>query len=116
MAIPIEQAKLQLIRMQDARIDHLFAQAHARHVLHEVDENQENFPKFDPALDDKVTFAAYAILAAGCSQAEHGDPRFTGVEALERAATQLEHIHGPFADQSRPSGFHLLIAALAFYA
>lgn len=115
MAIPPEQAKLQLTRLQDARIDYLFAQAHAKHVLHEVGETQENFPKFDPDLDEKVTFTAYAMLSAGCSLAEQGD-RPTGTAALEQAATQLEHIHGAFSVESRPSGFHVLIAALAFYA
>jgi hypothetical protein len=93
----------------------LFAQAHAKHVLHEVREAPENFPSFDPSLDDKVTFSAYALLAAGCSLVEQGD-LLEGSNAMERAASLLHYAHGPAATESRESGFHVLVSAMAFYA
>ncbi|WP_437317442.1 DEAD/DEAH box helicase [Sorangium sp. So ce385] len=93
----------------------LFAQAHAKYVLHEVREATENFPNFDPNLDDKVTFLVYALLAAGCSIIEQGD-RSEGSAAVERAASLLHYVHGPIARESRESGFHALVASMAFYA
>ena len=52
------------------RVENLFAQSSASYVLHEMGEAEENFPRFDPALSDKVTMSAYSILAAGVSLAE----------------------------------------------
>jgi hypothetical protein len=62
-----------------------------------------------------VTFAAYGLLAAGCSVVEHGD-RVMGSSALEQAASLLQYIHGPLAVDARESGFHMLVAAMTFYA
>jgi hypothetical protein len=80
-----------------------------------VRELPTNFPSFDPSLDDKVTFAVYGLLAAACSVIEHGG-RAAGTPALERAASLLQYVHGPPAKDSRESGFHLFVAAMAFYA
>jgi hypothetical protein len=115
MPIPLERARSILAELQAPRLAHLFAQAHARHVLHEVREIPANFPSFDPDLDDKVTFAVYGLLAAGCSVAEQGD-RAAAAPALERAASLLQYVHGPRASESRESSFHLFVAAMAFYA
>src|SRR5438874_1685429 len=115
MPIPLQQARTILAELQAPELATLFAQAHAKHVLHEVQELPGNFPAFDPNLDDKVTFAGYGLLAAGCSVIEQGD-RTGGAAALERGASLLQYIHGPLAYDSRESGFHAFVAAMAFYA
>lgn len=115
MPIPLKRARAVLAELQDPRLASLFAQAHARHVLQEVRELPANFPAFDANIEDKVTFAAYGILAAGCSIVEHGD-RGEGTPALEQAASLLHYIHGPLSENSRESSFHVLVAAMAFYA
>jgi len=115
MTIPLQLAQAALAEYGAQRTAKLFAQAQAKHVLHEVEELPENFPAFDPALDDKVTFAAYGILAAACSVVEQGD-RNQGVSGLERAASLLQYVHGPHAIASRESAFHVFIAAMAFFA
>lgn len=115
MPIPLEKARTILAELQAPELAYLFAQAHARHVLYEVRELPANFPQFDPKLDDKVTFAAYGLLAAACSVAEQGERTMAALE-LERAASLLSYVHGPFASESRESNFHLFIAAMAFYA
>lgn len=115
MSIPVEQARTLIANLRVPQIATLFAQAHAKHVLHEVKEAPGNFPAFDPSLDDKVTFSVYALLAAGCSLSEQGD-RAEGASAMERAASLLHYAHGPAARESRESGFHVLVAAMAFYA
>ncbi len=115
MPIPVDQARAFLEQTRTPLFTNLFAQAHAKHVLHEVQELPENFPSFDPNLEDKVTFTVYGLLAAGCSLAEQGD-RAGGATTLERAASLLQYVHGPFTAASRESAFHVLIAAMAFYA
>lgn len=115
MPIPINQARVLLSDLRVPQVATLFAQAHAKHVLQEVKEDRENYPTFDPNLDDKVTFAVYALLAAGCSLAEQDD-RSGAADALERGASLLHYVHGPFAMDSRESSFHVLVAAMAFYA
>lgn len=115
MSIPIERARGILTELQTPQLTTLFAQAHAKHVLHEVKEVPENFPAFDPNLDDKITFAAYALMAAGCSVVELGQ-HADGAIVIERAASLLYYVHGPRASDSRESGFHVFVAAMAFYA
>lgn len=114
MPIPLERARQVIVELQ-AFQKNLFAQAHAKHVLHEVKESPENFPAFDPELDDKVTFLVYSLLAAGCSLIEHGY-RPDGNAALERAGSLLHYIHGPHSPQSPDSTFHILVAGMSFYA
>src|ERR1700757_3801226 len=104
MPIPLEQARTVIAQLQVPQVANLFAQAQAKHVLHEVGELLENFPAFDPELEDKVTFTAYALLAAGSSMVEQGD-RAEGASQLERAASFLQDVHGPHVKNSRESGF-----------
>jgi hypothetical protein len=115
MPIPLDQAHTFITELQIPQIENLFAQAQAKHVLHEVGEVPANFPAFDPNLDDKVTVLGYALLAAGSSIVEQGD-RTSSVAPLERAASLLQYIHGPRVKNSRESGFHVFVAAMAFYA
>ena len=55
MTIPLEQAQSVVRSLQSGRIQNLFAQTHAKHVLHEVNESPDNFPDFDTKLEDKIT-------------------------------------------------------------
>lgn len=116
MTLPLEQAQNMVDALQESgRIQNLFAQSHAKYVLHEVNEVAENFPAFDNQLEDKVTFTAYALLAAGCSMLEQ-EVITEGVAQLENAASLLQNAHRPFAAESRESSFHVLVSAMAFYA
>lgn len=115
MPIPTDLARALITDLQAPQIQNLFNQAHAKYVLHEVKEVPENFPSFTADLDDRVTFAAYSLLAAGCSLVEQGQ-RSEGNGVLEQAASQLQYIHGPHAVGSREHSFHLFVGAMAFYA
>ena len=116
MTIPLEQAQNVADTLRESgRIQNLFAQSHAKYVLHEVNESIDNFPAFDSQLEDKVTFTAYALLAASCSMLEQ-ESIVEGVAGLETAASLLQNAHRPFAAESRESSFHVLVSAMAFYA
>ncbi|MDL1982184.1 MAG: DEAD/DEAH box helicase [Deltaproteobacteria bacterium] len=115
MAIPTEIARDILEGYRTRRVENLFAQSSASYVLHEVGEAEENFPRFDPALIDKVTISAYSILAAGVSLAEV-EPSAEAIAAMEKAAVLLNNVHLPHAQNNPASGFHILVASMAFYA
>lgn len=115
MPLPVERARALITEIQSPGMARLFAQVHAKHVLHEVRENPVNFPAFDPKLDDKVTFAVYGLLSAGCSLIEAGE-RLEGMAILERGASLLHYAQSPSIATSRVSAFHELISAMAFYA
>jgi hypothetical protein len=115
MAIPTEIARDILEDYRTRRVENLFAQSSASYVLHEVGEAEENFPRFDPALSDKVTMSAYSILAAGVSLAEE-EPSAEAITAMEEAAVLLNNVHLPHAQNDPASGFHVLVASMAFYA
>ncbi len=115
MSFSTEQANRILKRLNEPQLKNLYAQADSKHILNELNEQPESFPSFDTDIDVKVTFASYNILSLGCSFAEQGD-RDTGATEMERAASLLMNIHGHLAKESRNSGFHVFVAAMAFYA
>lgn len=115
MAIPTNIAQDILRGYRTSQIENLFAQSNASYVLHEVGEDETNFPRFDPALTDKVTMSAYSILAAGVSIAE-GELTQEGIAAMEQAGSLLVNVHLPHVHKEPVSGFHVLVAAMSFYS
>ena len=115
MAIPTEIARDIREGFRTPVVENLFAQSSASYVLHEVGEAEKNFPRFDPALSDKVTMSAYSILAAGVSLAEE-ELSAEAIAAMEKAAVLLNNMHLPHAQNDPASGFHILVASMAFYA
>jgi hypothetical protein len=114
MPIPVNRARETIDSYRTDRIANLFAQSDARRVLYEVGESEENFPRFDPAIVDKVTMSAYSILAAGVSLAETEITQ-EAIDAMEEAASLLNNVHAPHAETDRTSSFHVLIASMAFH-
>src|SRR6266478_3628593 len=91
------------------------AQTHARNVLFEVGEEPDNFPRFETDLDDRATCLAYTILHAGCTFAE-SDRRAESIQPLTQAATILQHSHAANPERHVASDYHVLVAAMTFYA
>ncbi len=115
MTLPVENARLVVQSMQTSKIRNLIAQSKAKQVLREVRELPENFPEFELELDDRVTFVAYALLAAGCSLIEQGEIN-EGYTQLHSAADILEAAHRTEIVKGQASALHCLIGAMAFYA
>lgn len=115
MSLPIEYARRAAQSMRVGAIRNVIAQAKAKQVLREVHELPANFPPFTPDLDERVTFVAYALLAAGCSMVEQGE-LVGGYSEMQSSADLLESAHRTEAQNDRGSGFHCLIGAMAFYA
>lgn len=115
MSLPIENARVVARSMRASGIRNLVAQSKAKQVLREVRELPENFPRFEADLDDRVTFVAYGLLAAGCSLVERGEAQ-EGHTELHSAADILESAHRTEARNTQSSALHCLIGAMAFYA
>jgi hypothetical protein len=115
MSLPIANARLLVQSMRTPGLRNLVAQSKAKQVLREVGEILANFPNFDPSLDDRVTFVAYGLLAAGCSLIERGQ-NSEGHAALQAAADILESAHRTEVANHQTSAMHCLIGAMAFYA
>lgn len=115
MSLPVDNARLMVQSMRSAGIRNLIAQSKAKQVLREVREIPVNFPSFEPELDDRVTFVAYALLAAGCSLIERGETT-EGYAELHAAADILESAHRTEIANQQASALHCLIGAMAFYA
>lgn len=115
MSIPITNARLLVQSMRTPGLRNLIAQSKAKQVLREVGEISENFPNFEPSLDDRVTFVAYGLLAAGCSLIEQGQV-VEGHAELHAAADILESAHRTEVKNHQTSALHCLIGAMAFYA
>lgn len=115
MSLPIVNARQLVQSMRTPGLRNLVAQSKAKQVLREVHEIPANFPNFDPELDDRVTFIAYGLLAAGCSLIEQGQTG-EGHAELETAADILESAHQTEVANRETSALHCLIGAMAFYA
>lgn len=115
MSLPIEHAQEVVKLMRSKTVRNFIAQAKAKQVLREVHELPENFPPFTDGLDERVTFIAYRLLAAGCSLIEQGKA-MDGYSELQASADLLESAHRTEASNDLASGFHCLIGAMAFYA
>ena len=115
MSLPVENARFLVQSIRSASIRNLIAQSKAKQVLREVREIPGNFPNFAPDLDDRVTFVAYALLAAGCSLIELGETT-EGHAELHAAADILESAHRIEIGEEQASALHCLIGAMAFYA
>lgn len=115
MSLPTENARLLVESMQSLTVRNLIAQSKAKQVLREVREIPENFPSFTSDVDDRVTFVAYGLLAAGCSLIERGEIG-EGRAELHAAADILESAHRTEIVNHRTSVLHCLIGAMAFYA
>lgn len=115
MALPANVAQEVIGAYDTDQLRHIFAQSNANYVLHEVNEEKDNFPHFDQHLTEKVTTAAYAILAAGASLHEEG-PTQHSLAAMEKAATLLTNIHSSHTQSDPASAQHMLVASMAFYA
>jgi hypothetical protein len=115
MTLPVENARQIAQSMQSGSVRNLIAQSKAKQVLREVNEIPEHFPQFASGLDDRVTFIAYAQLAAGCSLIENEEAADGHVE-LHAAAEILESAHRTEIGKEPASAFHCLIGAMAFYA
>ena len=115
MSLPIANARLLVQSMRTPGLRNLVAQSKAKQVLREVGETPANFPNFDPNLDDRITFLAYGLLAAGCSLVELGQT-VEGHTELHAAADILESAHRTEVANHQTSALHCLIGAMAFYA
>ncbi len=115
MSLPVEIARVVTKSMRTKGIRNLVAQSKAKQVLREVREIPENYPHFEADLDDRVTFVAYGLLAAGCSLVERGKVQ-EGHTELHSAADILESAHRTEARNNQSSALHCLIGAMAFYA
>ncbi len=115
MSLPLESARLLVQSMRTPGLRSLIAQSKAKQVLREVREIPANFPNFAPDLDDRVTFVAYGLLAAGCSLIELGQTS-EGHAELHAAADILESAHRTEIATHQMSAHHCLIGAMAFYA
>lgn len=97
----------------DTTIQNYFAQANARYILLNTEENKENFPVYT-INDDQLNLLALQYLHLGCSYAEN-EALVNASIPLEKGASLLEVIHGAKANRKTVSDYYGLIASLAYY-
>jgi hypothetical protein len=115
MSLPVIYARKVLSSVEGRPFSNFVSQLKSKQLLLQVGELSENLPQFSTRLEDRGTFIAYRMLAAGCSLIES---QFIdeGYEKLHRAGDLIESIHRESINQSESSAFHCLIGALTFYA
>lgn len=96
-------------------IQNFIAQADSRYILYCVKEKFENFPKYTLNLDERCTSIAINYLTCGYNFF-FNDEKIKACNALEKAATILEHIYC-FKDCKVPyKDYYSIICSLAYYA
>lgn len=97
-------------------VRNIYAQADARHVLQEVGEIEENYPKFDEQLTEKATHAAYSLIMCGCSYIENNIDIKKGLAILEDAGKLLSDAYKNNKPEEYSRDHNLLISGMALYA
>ena len=97
----------------DATIQNYFAQANARYILLNTEENKENYPPYT-INDDQLNLLALQYLHLGCNYAENEALSNASVP-LEKGASLLEVIHGAKTNRKTVSDYYGLVASLAYY-
>lgn len=97
----------------DITIQNYFAQANARYILLNTDEQKSNFPAYT-IDDDNLNLLALQYLNLGCCYAEKNLFSDAAVP-LEKGASLLEVVHASHANRSSTSNYYGLIAALSYY-
>lgn len=115
MSMPLEYVRSVVQSFRRPPVPNIVAQAKAKQVLKDVHELPKNYPAFRDDLDERGTFVAYRMLAAGCSFVEHHEYA-EGYDQLHSAGDLLECIHRLTTGNRNTAGFHCLVGAMAFYA
>ncbi|MCX2584792.1 DEAD/DEAH box helicase [Pedobacter sp. MR22-3] len=98
---------------KDATLQNYFAQANARYILLNTQEEKNNFPSY--TIQDKhLNLLALQYLNLGCSYAENQAFSLASTP-LEKGASLLEVVHAVPANRTNTSNYYGLIAALAYY-
>ncbi|WP_066837163.1 DEAD/DEAH box helicase [Rufibacter ruber] len=100
---------------QDELAQNLIAESHARHILYNVNEPEENFPDFTLGLDDRLSTIAFSYISIGCQYAENKEYQLA-LDPLEKGANILRNIHAPLANRKDHSLYFVLTSSLAYYA
>lgn len=119
MSLPIEAAKIAAERLLSGRPQNIIAQTDARHILQEVREHEDNYPRFDPRLTEKATHIAYVLISCGCSIVENGDSitnTTEGLSYLEKAGKILYDTYKYNPHEEDNKNYSLLIAGMALFA
>ncbi len=106
---------------EDTFLQNFIAQGSSRYVLYNINEPQENFPKYAVNLNSKLNSIALEYLSLGCSLIENkelNNPDYIkkAVEAIEKGAEILEGVHVPKQNREAYSLYYILISALAYYS
>jgi len=119
MSLPANVARATVDRLLSSRTSNLINQTDARHILHEVKEYEENYPRFDPRLTEKATHIAHTLIACGCSIVENGYNVSEAVEGLfylEKAGKILYDTYKFNLHEEGSKNYSLLIAGMSLYA
>ena len=116
MSVPTNVARESINGLLYGRVaSNLAAQTDARRILQEVHELEENYPRFDLQLSEKVTHIAYSLLSSGCSLIENNESILEGFAALEKAGKILFDAY-KFNTNDGNRNYNLLIAGMSLFA
>ncbi|GHU94794.1 hypothetical protein FACS1894208_06500 [Clostridia bacterium] len=120
MSMPIATAISTATRLLEDRPANIAAQTDARHILQEVGESVENYPKYDAQLTDKAVNIAYVLVACGCSiveQTQSGDTEAgIALSYLEKAGKIITDAFKNNEVEPDNREYNLLIAGMSLYA
>jgi hypothetical protein len=92
-----------------------FAQANARYILFNVQEDPRNFPTFRDNLNQGSDSLAFTYLSVGLTL-YYNDRKQEARRAFEKGAEFIEYTHLSPQNRNPYSSYYLLISALAYYA
>lgn len=99
----------------DTFAQNLIAQANAKNILLEVNNQPIKFPNFTEDLDEKINSIAFSYLSIACTLKENQVDNEIALKAFEKAGDMIYYIHLPQNNRKLNSNYYLLISSLSLY-
>lgn len=105
--------RISLLVEEDNFLQNLKAQAKAKHILLNVNEPIENYPKFTDHLEQRLSSLAFTHLSIGCTLFEN-QLRFDSYDHFEKAGEIINNIFTHQIELTN-SKYYLLVSSLSLY-
>lgn len=100
---------------RDITIQNFISQVNSRYILHNVKENEENFPQYSEELDEKCTSIAFNYLTYGYTFSIN-NMKDKGEYSLEKSAEILEHVFCFSECKHIYKKYYSIVCALSYYS
>ena len=101
--------------ISENRFRNLVAQAHSRAVLQHLETDQDQWPRYSPALDENLLYTAHFLFWQGLQLKTLSDFRIQGDDLIKQGAEIIEFLYSESISKQTEKTEQLFNASLGYY-